>query len=53
MKVFKFHVANYPSDICEFLNVNKIDQSQVMGYSLTHDKKQIVYYWQLSKIHKE
>jgi len=53
MKTIKHHKANYPEDICKFLNDNKVDPSNIISCSITIDNKQVVYYWEVSKIYKD
>ena len=44
-KELRNKILNYPEDICKFVLDNNISQSDISGYSIDINKKQVIYYW--------
>lgn len=49
MKKLKYKEFNYPQQLVDFVNENRIDQTQIAGVSIALGK-QVLYYWEVSKI---
>lgn len=44
-KELRSKTLNYPVDVCKFVLDNSIDKTDISGYSIDINKKQVIYYW--------